>query len=165
MNLSHTYDRDVVKLREGDIIMYTNIVINKIRKGNYVVVADSKRFGEQQVVFEGNTKSQCKKFIERAEKQQSYSPNMQTYYVTMTDTFLSGWGKADGKIAKYVIECESYDEALTVADNARNRSDMKHVRIVNNKPYYTSSRYQVTERTKEEIPVWFQKDAFKKKKK
>ena len=145
--------------------MYTNIVINKIRKGYYVVVADSDRFGEQQVVFEGSTKPQCKKFIERAIEQQSYTPNMASYYVTMTDTFLSGWGKAEHKIAKYVIICDNYEEAYTVYKNAKDRSDMKHVRITKNKPYYSPKQYQVSVRTKADVPTWFQKDAFKQEEK
>ena len=56
------------------------------------------------------------------------------YYVSMTDKFLSGWGMADHKTNKLVIECDSYDEALIVEQNAKNRSEMKYINICFNKP-------------------------------
>lgn len=47
------------------------------------------------------------------------------YWVTMTDPFLSGWGMAKGKTAKFIYECENYEEAEIVEQNARNRKDQK----------------------------------------
>ena len=35
---------------------------------------------------------------------------MSKYYVTATDIFLSGWGKAKDKINKVVIECDFKEE-------------------------------------------------------
>ena len=46
------------------------------------------------------------------------------FYVTMTDKFMSGWGMAQGKINKLVLECETYEDAETVYNNACNRSEM-----------------------------------------
>jgi hypothetical protein len=77
------------------------------------------------------------------------------YYVTMTDTFLSGWGMAEGKTNKLVIECDSRREAEIVANNARARSDMKHVNICANKPSYSSSKYYVSWHDKSSYPSWF----------
>ena len=73
----------------------------------------------------------------------------------MTDKFLSGWGKADHKIAKYVVECDSYKEAEIVEDNAKARSDQKNVNICYNKPYYNKRWSIVKYQTKEDLPNWF----------
>lgn len=56
------------------------------------------------------------------------------YYVLSNDTFMSGWGHAEGKTNTVILPCESADEAKIVADNARARSDQKRVRIVTRKP-------------------------------
>lgn len=84
------------------------------------------------------------------------------YYVTMTDSFLSGWGKAEGKINKLIFECDNYDEAETVEQNAENRTDMKYINICTKKPYYNSNKYLTQTKTKEDCPNWYQKGYFKK---
>ena len=33
------------------------------------------------------------------------------YYVSMVDSFLSGWGRAEGKISVVVVKCSSLSEA------------------------------------------------------
>lgn len=58
------------------------------------------------------------------------------WFVTMTDKFMSGWGMASGKINKLVIECETYQQAETLARNAKKRPEMRYVNIVRNKPRY-----------------------------
>lgn len=83
------------------------------------------------------------------------------YYVTMTDKALSGWGSAKGRINKLIFECDSYDEACTVAENANNRSDMKYVNITSKKPYYSSARYYTQYKDKAEYPSWYEKGYFK----
>jgi len=80
------------------------------------------------------------------------------YYVTMTDKFMSGWGYANGKINKLVIECDSYDEALIVSANAKDRNEMKYVNIVNEKPYYNKNRYFTNYHKKPEYKNWFRTD-------
>lgn len=50
-------------------------------------------------------------------------------FVVARDTFLSGWGKASG--GSYVIlPCDGREEADAVSDNARARSDMKDVDVL-----------------------------------
>jgi len=56
------------------------------------------------------------------------------FYVLANDKFLSGWGPAKGKVNTVVLPCATLAEAETVEKNAKNRSDMKFVRIVSNKP-------------------------------
>ena len=77
------------------------------------------------------------------------------YYVTMTDRFLSGWGKAENKTNKLVLVCDGYDEAERVYAYARTRPEMKYVNICTNKPYYNSNRYYVSWVNKEIYPLWY----------
>jgi 16S rRNA U516 pseudouridylate synthase RsuA-like enzyme len=84
------------------------------------------------------------------------------YYVTMTDKFLSGWGMADKKIAKYVYECETLAEANIVADNANSRNDQKNVNITTRKPYYNKDRYYVSYKDKGNCSNWYEKGFFSK---
>lgn len=66
------------------------------------------------------------------------------YWVTMTDRFLSGWGEAEGKTNKYVVECNSWEMAQQIYDAAQKRSEMKYINICLNRPNYPSSRYLVS---------------------
>jgi hypothetical protein len=84
------------------------------------------------------------------------------YYVTTTDTFMSGWGQAKNKINKLVFSCDDFKQAVIVADNARYRTDQKHVNICSNKPYYNSNRYYVQYKTIKDYPSWYVENYFKK---
>lgn len=81
-------------------------------------------------------------------------------YVTMTDSFMSGWGMAKGTINKLIFECENMKEARIVEENANNRSEMKYVNIRMTKPYYNSNKYYAQTKTKEDYPKWYEKGAF-----
>ena len=83
------------------------------------------------------------------------------YWVTMTDKFMSGWGKAQGKINKYILECDSYEEALIVESNAKNRSEMKYINIRTTEPSYNSSTHLSTWKTKQTASAWYQPNSFK----
>lgn len=85
-----------------------------------------------------------------------YSP----YWVTMTDKFFSGWGQAEGKTNKLILECESMDEAEIVEANAHRRNEMKHINICVTKPHYKESRYYVSYHTKEDYQRWYQSNQF-----
>lgn len=63
------------------------------------------------------------------------------YYVTMTDSFMSGWGKAEGRINKFVVVCDNYSQAEEIEQKAGRRHEMKYVRISMRKPCYNSARY------------------------
>ncbi len=73
----------------------------------------------------------------------------------MTDKFMSGWGMADNKTNKLVLECDSYEEAQIVEHNAQNRSEMKNINICINKPRYNKSRYYVSEHNKTDYQSWY----------
>ena len=82
------------------------------------------------------------------------------YYVTMTDKFMSGWGKAQSKINKLVIECDNLQEAEIVYRNACNRDEMKYVNILAEKPHYNAARYYVSWADKTDYSAWFKPNAF-----
>ena len=83
------------------------------------------------------------------------------YYVTMTDKFMSGWGKAEGKTNKVVLECDTYQEAQVVAENARNRGDMNYINIRATKPYYNNN-YYVSYHDKTTYTEWYTPNYFRK---
>jgi len=58
------------------------------------------------------------------------------FYVTMTDKFLSGWGYAQGRTNKLIIECNTINEAEQIEKAARQRSEMKYVNICTRRPRY-----------------------------
>lgn len=82
------------------------------------------------------------------------------WYVVTHDTFLSGWGKASNKSNVLVFGCDSLEEAEVVAENAKNRSDQKNVRINSQKPHFDKQSYFVQYKDKSIYPKWYEKDAF-----
>lgn len=76
------------------------------------------------------------------------------YYVTMTDKFFSGWGKAEGKTNKLIIACETYEQAEQIEQTAKTRSEMKYVNIRSTKPYYNSRKYYPSWKTYEQMKGW-----------
>jgi hypothetical protein len=61
-----------------------------------------------------------------------------TYYVTMTDKFMSGWGVAQGKTNKLIIECETSQQAEQIERAALRRAEMRYVSVRTTKPRYGS---------------------------
>ena len=81
-------------------------------------------------------------------------PNMK-YYVTMTDSFMSGWGGSQGRTNKFVIGTNDYNEAKRIEKNAKNRSEMKYVNLVTTKPNYNSRNYKVSFRYASQLgDIW-----------
>lgn len=84
------------------------------------------------------------------------------YYVTMIDKFFSGWGMAENKYNRLVFICETYDEAVTVANNAKARGDQKRVNITQSKPHYSPSTNYTQYKTIDDYPEWYKPGYFKK---
>jgi len=82
------------------------------------------------------------------------------FYVTCTDTFLSGWGEAKNKTNRLILPCANFFEARIVEQNANNRTDQKNVRICSTKPRLrpTGYLYQVMDR--EEASRWYKMGGF-----
>jgi hypothetical protein len=75
----------------------------------------------------------------------------QKIYVSMTDKFMSGWGKAQNKTDKFIIICNTMEQAETIERNAQKRSEMKYINICLSKPYYNQNRYEVSYRNFDEL--------------
>ena len=76
-------------------------------------------------------------------------------YVTMNDKFMSGWGGAQGKINKYVVECSTREQADQIVAAARRRSEMKYINRVARLPKYPESKYVVSLRKFSELgEIW-----------
>jgi hypothetical protein len=84
------------------------------------------------------------------------------YWVTMTDTCLSGWGMAKGKINKLVISTSGWEEALIVRKNASHRPEMKYIYISTTRPTYPTKKYFVNYHGRDEgdYDKWFIPNAF-----
>ncbi len=80
---------------------------------------------------------------------------MSKCYVTMTDTFMSGWGMAESKINKLILVCDTYDQARLVVQNAMDRSDQKYINIRTTKPYYSPKNYYAQVKTIKDMPNWY----------
>lgn len=76
--------------------------------------------------------------------------------VTAVDKMLSGWGRAEGKIAKRIVICENWTQADRVAKNMRNHGfiyvNERSARI--GLPYYAPSRYVVSVDHAKDCPLW-----------
>lgn len=83
------------------------------------------------------------------------------YWVCMTDRFMSGWGYAEDKINKLVLECDTMEEAEIVAANARRREEMKYVNIrYGQKPYYNTRDYYTSYHGKTDYARWYRPNQF-----
>lgn len=76
-------------------------------------------------------------------------------YVTATDSFLSGWGGAENKIAKRIVICRNFDQAEACM-KAMKRDGFKHVNISLTIPRY-ASKYVVTVSDFNDSPAWNEK--------
>lgn len=75
--------------------------------------------------------------------------------VTMVDTFMSGWGGADGKTNIYAVHCDTDEQATQIAGAAARRDEMEKVKIHDELPYYGSVHYVVSEKDFHDLgPIW-----------
>lgn len=65
------------------------------------------------------------------------------FYVSMTDSFLSGWGGAVGKKAILVICCDTPEKMDIALEFGRKRPEMTNIKTSSVKPFYGSDRYTV----------------------
>jgi len=91
------------------------------------------------------------------------------WYVSSTDTFLSGWGHAEKLTNKLIFICDSLEEAEAVFENARNRSDQASVQLHSGPPHfylpekgdeYVYGSLYVQIKTEADYPKWYQEGAF-----
>lgn len=63
-----------------------------------------------------------------------YRAQMEKYLVGMHDTYMSGWGMAEGKKNYMVVICNTYEQAETIMRNAELRPEMVSIGIFNQEP-------------------------------
>ena len=104
--------------------------------------------------------------IEFDEKEDKYLRGLRAsryaYYVTMDDAFLSGWGHAEKRNAKFVYGARDLVEAQIIADNARARGGQRNIHITQRVPFYDPLIYRVEFITPEEKgnTRWYQRGGF-----
>ncbi len=87
-------------------------------------------------------------------------------YVIMRDSFLSGWGEADGKDCIYVYPCDSHWDAQIVEANAKMRDDQDRISIERATFFSDMPRdlfpdnWHVMVASAQDSPKWYERDAF-----
>jgi hypothetical protein len=56
------------------------------------------------------------------------------YYIAMTDSFMSGWGMAEGRSNRFVVQCDNREQAQQIERAARGRDEMKRIQWVSKCP-------------------------------
>lgn len=77
------------------------------------------------------------------------------YLVIGTDTFLSGWGEANGGNSYAAWACEGPEAARTVRERIRARGEMRRVRVVYSSP---SNPYRPNPRTCKHLHIYVARD-------
>jgi hypothetical protein len=84
-------------------------------------------------------------------------------FCVFTDSFMSGWGGAEGGRSLYAVAVANDDEACTVLNNGKDRSEMKRGRFVltlANVRLGARDHLSITDR--ESARPWFDCGAFRK---
>lgn len=86
------------------------------------------------------------------------------WYVTMIDTFMSGWGMSRGKKNLLIFECENIQEATAVSNNASNRGDQSEINTYSEDklPEFDTEKYYISYADKETHTRWYKPNSFKK---
>ncbi len=80
-------------------------------------------------------------------------------FVVFTDSFMSGWGGAQGGRSLYALAVCSPKEAETVLASGKHRTEMKRGRLVTALPRLRAGDHlSITDR--EESPRWYEVDGF-----
>lgn len=75
------------------------------------------------------------------------------YYVTATDKFMSGWGKAKGKIAKLVVCCSNREQFNRVYKNMKKDRTLSFVKQAVNKPHWGKDAVVIV-KVAGDCPLW-----------
>ena len=73
----------------------------------------------------------------------------------MTDSFMSGWGRAEGLRNVLIFVCSTREEADHVAGYAEARSDMSDVRIHARKPKMRDRGFLYQVKTNDSYSSWY----------
>ena len=87
-----------------------------------------------------------------------------TYFVVMTDKYLSGWGGAENRIAKRIIICDNFKQAQMIKngiENCKDQNGMRYINICDKVPYYNSKRYKLSFDYWEDCALYIEKSDIK----
>lgn len=76
------------------------------------------------------------------------------YFVSMIDNYMSGWGHAKDKKNKFIVICQTFEEAETVARNAAKRPEMKYINISKTPPKIARNQLASYETFEELGQIW-----------
>lgn len=111
---------------------------------------------QRRAYFAQKYGTNTKKFFDSEGKE---IPN-EHFYVTLTDKFLSGWGKAEGKKNRLIIPTRSLREAELVKQEANTRNDFTNIEVKERIPNYDHRKNFVQVKTREDMPKLFKKVYF-----
>jgi hypothetical protein len=82
-------------------------------------------------------------------------------FVVFTDSFMSGWGHADGGRSLYALEVTSLDQVDVLLANGKRRSDMKRGRFVRTlRNVRLGARDHLSITDKENASRWYEERGF-----
>lgn len=86
-----------------------------------------------------------KKIMTVRKKEVTINPEM--VFVTFTDKILSGWGRAEDKVSKRVIICDTFRQAKRLEDAfkcAPKSCGFRYVNIHTKFPYYNPAKVRIS---------------------
>lgn len=84
-----------------------------------------------------------------------------SHYVFMRDTFLSNWGRAEGKDSIHIYPCDSESQAATVVANAGARDDQDQIEVRRELPDEFPGDWVVSVVDREHAGRWWEPEAFR----
>jgi len=149
-----------MKRRKTKKVKMVRILGETVRKGGKkyrILLAERQRFLERQRDPQSSYYkvpiSELLKSNRRRVRRNEALPG--PYYVWMTDKFMSGWGQAQGRLNKYVVRCDTLEQAECIYKNAQMRDEMKNINYGRKLPYFSESKYKVTMKTWDQLGyVW-----------
>jgi hypothetical protein len=149
-----------MKRRKTKKVKMVRILGETVRKGGVryrFLLAERRNFLRRQrdpnSSYYGVPISQLLKSNRRRVRRNEALPG--PYYVWMTDKFMSGWGQAQGRLNKYVVRCDTLEQAECIYKNAQMRDEMKNINYGRKLPYFSESKYKVTMKTWDQLGyVW-----------
>jgi hypothetical protein len=76
------------------------------------------------------------------------------FYVTAVDSFMSGWGEAQGRVNLVCLPCENEAEVKAVLAYVRTRPEMERVKVSHTAPL-VDAETEVSVYSVEAQPVWY----------
>jgi len=76
------------------------------------------------------------------------------FYVTAIDSFMSGWGPAEGRANLVCLPCSNEAEVKSVLAYVRTRPEMERIKVSHTKPL-VDAETDVSVFSREDQPVWY----------